>query len=291
MVVHCPPILCTSHPEDFPAVLCHCHCAIRGRCSGRAGLHLVVADLHAEFWKGNRRGSGVSAKSFWTLAVEEQFYFAWPWIVLFATPRQVFRISGACCILGVTYRIMAWSLGADGSVVTQFTPACLDPLCVGAMLAVCRHTGEGIRFQNQAVIFCLALTLLLLVFATKEVFLVFYRFPCAVCFALLIDRAASGRMGFCGKILGWRPIAYVGKISYGIYVFHLLVLFVIGLAPIGISAESVAGRVGLRLANFAVLVGVTVAVAALSWEVFERPLNEMKRFFPYIDRNALTSKQ
>ncbi len=90
------------------------------------------------FGKGFVGSSAYPLNHFWTLGVEEQFYLAWPCIVLVLTPRQLFRFSGACCLLGVAYRVAACGLDGNEIAVTQFTPACLDPLCAGAMLAACR---------------------------------------------------------------------------------------------------------------------------------------------------------
>jgi peptidoglycan/LPS O-acetylase OafA/YrhL len=76
------------------------------------------------------------------------------------------------------------------------------------------------------------------------------------------------------------PIMYLGKISYGIYVFHVFV-------PIGLLW--VAHQLGRHYsdapgpANFILVSLTTIALAALSWQLFERPINDLKRHFPYRD--------
>jgi peptidoglycan/LPS O-acetylase OafA/YrhL len=92
----------------------------------------------------------------------------------------------------------------------------------------------------------------------------------------LVVHAARGFRGF-GRVLELRPIAYVGKISYGVYIFHLLV-------PVGLAA--VATHLGYTyqgsgFGSFAPSAIVTIALAAASWHFFEAPINRLKRFFPY----------
>jgi len=96
-------------------------------------------------------------------------------------------------------------------------------------------------------------------------------------FCWLIGSASRGFQGRFGRLLEWRPIAYLGKISYGIYIFHNLV-------PVAFAA--IATSLGIHyedagVINFVASSLVTFAVAALSWHLFERPINGLKRYFQY----------
>ena len=82
-------------------------------------------------------------------------------------------------------------------------------------------------------------------------------------------------LGLAGAVLESKPTLYLGRISYGIYVYHLLVpavfrpvLSVLGvtLAPKGI-------------AEFMVFTSLTIATASLSWTFLERPINQLKQRF------------
>jgi peptidoglycan/LPS O-acetylase OafA/YrhL len=85
--------------------------------------------------------------------------------------------------------------------------------------------------------------------------------------------------GATGRVLELWPLLYLGRISYGIYIFHLLV-------PVLLA--TIADAVGLDYRDkgflyFVVAGSATVAIAALSWHAFEAPLNGLKRHFPYRD--------
>ncbi|HEX2190038.1 MAG TPA: acyltransferase family protein, partial [Longimicrobiaceae bacterium] len=93
----------------------------------------------------------------------------------------------------------------------------------------------------------------------------------------LVDRAARGFGGAAGRLLAWRPAVYLGAISYGVYLYHLPVLWV---------ARGVAKRLGGSLealppaAQFVLLSGVSIALAAASWELFESRINRYKDRVP-----------
>jgi peptidoglycan/LPS O-acetylase OafA/YrhL len=83
-------------------------------------------------------------------------------------------------------------------------------------------------------------------------------------------------LGFTGvgaKILEFKPLAYTGKISYGIYVYHP---FVYALVPVLFYTTAVDFYLLPPLLQFGLLVGTTVGMAALSWHFLESPINSLK---------------
>lgn len=85
-------------------------------------------------------------------------------------------------------------------------------------------------------------------------------------FALLVAAAAWGS-GPAVRWLGWRPLAALGTISYGLYLWHLPLLLVMRHA--GLLPDAVAPR-------FAVVLAVSVVAAAASWRYVERPWMERR---------------
>ena len=97
----------------------------------------------------------------------------------------------------------------------------------------------------------------------------------ALIFVWLVDHIA--REGIATRWLAWRPLVYVGTISYGIYLVHNFVYLLIALISPGLSAW-------IRLQGSAqalVVLLVSIGLASTSWFAFERPLNDLKRFLPY----------
>jgi peptidoglycan/LPS O-acetylase OafA/YrhL len=100
----------------------------------------------------------------------------------------------------------------------------------------------------------------------------------------VVCAAARGIGGPLGRLLEWAPLVYLGKISYGLYVFHFFVpnmtarLF----GWWGIAIQEVCGPFLFVLLNGLVL----VVMCALSWHFFEKQINDLKRYVPYVPRDA-----
>jgi len=232
---------------------------------------------------------------FWTLAVEEQFYLVWPLLVLFVPRRWLIPTLLALISLAPAFRLFASITEPQdltGSLFTSatFPLAALDSLGMGALLAVLSHddpVGDRLRrWLNRGALPIGGIAILgLLGFSYyginvgTEAF-VLDETALALVLSWLVASAAWGFRGPAGRLLEWRPITYLGKISYGIYVFH---------AFVPVALIWVAQRLGGTYSDAAspgnlILVSlITFAVAALSWRLFERPINDLKRHFPYRD--------
>jgi peptidoglycan/LPS O-acetylase OafA/YrhL len=228
---------------------------------------------------------------FWTLAVEEQFYLMWPCVMLFIPRKWLLPFLLGLICLAPIYRLYAsFHYGADlvsgeGAAGT-FTLAVLDSLGLGAVLALLfRADSEGSRLQ--AILTRVVLPIGLLSYAAllalqrydvdAHASAAFGQTAAALIFCWLIGSASRGFTGPFGRVLEWSPITYLGKISYGIYIFHNFVPVAFGAAAarLGIGYEN-AGIVNFILASL-----VACGVAAISWHAFEAPINRLKRHFPY----------
>jgi peptidoglycan/LPS O-acetylase OafA/YrhL len=226
-----------------------------------------------ETWPG-------SISHFWSLAVEEQFYVAWPWLIVFA-PRRWLKPAVIAAV--VSAPLFRWWLANEGyreTLLAVLTPGCLDSLGVGALLALgaltpatsSRNAGTAIvlaAFGWTALVWSenLAGTLPLGLVAIKQTLQ-------ALVFGWLVFRAATGFAGRAGRMLSARPVVYIGRISYGIYLAHGFAGEI--LASVGVSSRAIP-----EPWRFVILASLTVGVAAVSWHLLEQPMNQLKRRFPY----------
>jgi peptidoglycan/LPS O-acetylase OafA/YrhL len=98
----------------------------------------------------------------------------------------------------------------------------------------------------------------------------------------LVARASRGIGGITGQVLGWGPIRYIGTISYGIYVYHLLIPALLPKAARRFGHPDLFEPLGDQTLGFLLFYAcVTVLVAALSWHLFEAPINRLKARFEY----------
>jgi peptidoglycan/LPS O-acetylase OafA/YrhL len=212
---------------------------------------------------------------FWFLGAQEQFYLLWPFFVLLA-PRRA--LIPACFVL------MAVALGARIAIVTGWANmfwyfsspfSNLDAIGLGALIALLRHgrRQEGRQEGQQDVLARLtapgsgwiACGLFLLGGVVTQ--FLYGTVAGTVCdlalslsFAWLVAGAARGFDGVGAAVLNWRPLAYTGTISYGLYIIHPFMLWLV-------MWLGVAGYPAALLAA-----AIAFAVAALSWHLFEKPL-------------------
>lgn len=228
----------------------------------------------------------------WSLAVEEQFYVFWPLVVLLAPRRLLPWAIGSMIAVALatrTYLTLTTDMWADG--ISIVTPALFDALGLGALLAFLSRTAAnvdrivgwlgvsaiGIATADFAVDRIVddstALT------ATSSTIADIW-WP--LLFVWLVHRTARGVRGPIGQVLRWRWLAYIGVVSYGIYLFHLFVVPVTEIVEARLRVDLPMPDRGL--AQFLVVGAISIAAAALSWTVFEQPINDQKRRFPYVPR-------
>lgn len=226
---------------------------------------------------------------FWSLGVEEQFYLAWPWLILFAPVRKLPAILAATVVVGPLSRLAVVLLGGNQITAMCLPTSCLDTLGVGALLAIARHrlAPEGVGrvlSGGAAAVFGTALSVGVWLMRGREgdpshhAMVVLLDCGLALVFAPLVAGAARGFRGMAGALLAWPPIVYIGRVSYGLYLFHVVPSFLgwpVGPADAG------------ALARFAAYFLVSIAVASISWRLFEKPINDLKRHIPYVSGSRI----
>ncbi|MEQ1869552.1 MAG: acyltransferase [Vicinamibacterales bacterium] len=225
-----------------------------------------------------------SLDHFWSLAIEEQFYLFWPLIILAVPERWLVGAMTAVVLLAMVARAeLLIHAGVHAAYVS--TPSRLDAMAIGGLLAFYRRRNPG-RTNALLVGLVAAGVLARLVGRFLPDYPVVLPLPetgYVLLSAALVLWAASGIRGPVGRVLASRPMVAIGTISYGIYVYHMVIA---GLAP------SLQARFALPFTfpphegweRMLWMIGTTLPVAAASWRWFERPLNDLKSRFPYIPK-------
>jgi len=231
---------------------------------------------------------------FWSLAVEEHFYFVWPIVVLVFSRRALLRIcvGGAAFALGLRCGLSAAGLG--DVAITALTPCRIDALLTGAFLALAVR-GEGLEEVARRAKPALALAVALAVAASawhalthgalRDFVLPLRGTLIAIAFgALLVRCVAASRASVLARVFESRVLRFFGKYSYGLYVFHGIV----AAALLEHATEpTLAARIGTHAGAVALLavggVAVSVALAVASFELFEKRMLHLKdRFAPAV---------
>lgn len=222
---------------------------------------------------------------FWSLAVEEQFYLIWPLVILLLPRRALVPVMIAVIALAPLFR---WYAVRELSIyhAAVLTPACMDVLGLGALLALlwrmrAHRPAAFDNFVNFAGITGTAGSAYYISCYLQQHDSWIVAAPLArSCYALLftavVARAALGFAGVARRIAEYPPIAYLGSISYAMYLFHPLV----AQAPI-LGRFLGALTTEQPVVGFFLQVILTVAAAAASWRWLEGPINALRRRFAY----------
>jgi peptidoglycan/LPS O-acetylase OafA/YrhL len=243
----------------------------------------LVNAVHHGTWGGH-------VGHFWSLAVEEQFYLLWPWVILFARRRWLPGIALGMAAVGPIFRLVVFSL--TGNDITPVLPlGCVDSLALGAYLAMTVLP----EFESHPLIRPIGANALwsgLMLFAAYQAAVQsggFWRFrivsfdlAVALVGVWLVARAARGMRGPVGRFLELAPLRYLGTISYGIYVYHNMLPELLPKVARRLGYPDLLAPLGDQTVPYLLFyAAASVAVAAVSWHVFEGPINRLKARFEY----------
>jgi peptidoglycan/LPS O-acetylase OafA/YrhL len=208
----------------------------------------------------------------WSLAVEEQFYLVWPLVVRFCTAAQLRRIAIALICVSPVLRLF---LLRHQVLIYSNTFCRLDGLMAGALLALAIRSGNFVpsKFVTWAwIVFLVSAPLALWIETFHARWIVFSLTALAsVSFVYL---ALFSKQRWLQALMTNRFLVYTGTISYGIYLLQKIPLD----AAKSFHLDKYGGLV------FPITAVTTYAMAALSWNLLEKPVLSLKRHF--VDRTA-----
>jgi peptidoglycan/LPS O-acetylase OafA/YrhL len=239
-----------------------------------------------------------SVDHLWSLAVEEQFYIFFPFVVLFLPLKWLPKTFTFFVIFAVFIRAVLYYTSGSWIPPYVLTPACLDAFGLGALLAFMLYYDKTkilnvirSRWSLLAGIAFYALLVLILKNspeAHNAASSIWLRLGESMLSVSLMGFLITNKSHVFTRFFEWNPLVYIGKISYGIYIFHNFLYN---------EYHPIAYSPGVKLVNWLnesnnivlaslpvrviLLYGMVVVVATLSWYLFEKPINKLKDKYGY----------
>ena len=211
-------------------------------------------------------GAASPLEHYWSLAIEEQFYWLWPiafvgiWKLGRTTRGRLWILGGVTAAFVVAAPVTAAVWGSDAAYWAS--PARAAEILLGAFLALA-IAGRTVpaRWWVLAPVALAILTVCIVAFPTSGGPAYAGWLPAigVVSSALLLGLQAESPVR---TALSVAPLVWLGKISYGVYLFHWPIFVVLNADRVGVDGASL----------FALRIAVTLGVAQLSFMFFEQPI-------------------
>lgn len=223
----------------------------------------------------------------WSLAVEEQFYLLWAAVFKFFRGKRIYLIIGflmSVCVvtsfllptLEVSYKGESYLLGSIFFTGRWMFPA-IGAILAGALIALFNWNntfGVQDRFTKTSygllalLVFCSPLYLPTIL---SPMFRIFHGTGAALCLLWVYQNQGSSIV----KILEFRPFRYIGRISYGIYIWQG---FFIRTGPEALP------KIWVHDPPINVL--LAFATAIISYELYEKRVMKLKKWHPWFVRGS-----
>ena len=225
----------------------------------------------SNWWTRDRALGAWAMTHYWSLSVEEQFYFVWPWVVLACSRRRLVQVASALLLAAPILRLLvALTVSAGqlpppvGSAYEYVTVLRMDGLLAGALVALVAPDAAALTRWARRAVWITLVGLLLALAAIRDPAPLGWGYVAkfsglALAFGggllLLLAAPRSGP----ARALTHPALGGLGMISYGVYVLH---------APIAMQlrAHGLSGPVAA-----AITLVLSVGLAALSWRWLELP--------------------
>jgi peptidoglycan/LPS O-acetylase OafA/YrhL len=208
----------------------------------------------------------------WSLAIEEQYYFLWaPMVRFLRRPWMLAAVLVAALIASPVLRLanLRW-------ITLTHTLIHLDGIALGSLLALglytltcSRRAWLGIGLAAMLLGFCATATI-----AGGTAFLD-SALALAFAGAMLAAVASTGARNPVSVALRRGPLAFYGRISYGLYMTHIIIFIYFGWFDARMDRYGIPGN----LAVVAFRLAASTAAATVLWYAFESQMLKLKRYF------------
>lgn len=264
----------------FGRILVPCYVAMAFAAACGAGDLLAhpffylfhLSNFHMAYMEGWPSGTA----HYWTLAIQMQFYLLWPLVVWWVPRRLLGGCFGLCLLLAPMSRWILEGWFPEVRHPGAMSTSALDYFGAGALLALVLERMPAGRPRWLGAVGWVAFAAYAVLYILAEAghpvvpLAPFQQTFLSLAMAALIGGTLRGLGGPLGMLLEHPVVQHLGRLSYGLYLFHTAVPLMLGwLIPWIWQVPLFPGSLpGLRIVCFSI---VSYAIARLCWRWFEGP--------------------
>ncbi len=214
----------------------------------------------------------------WSIGVEEQFYLVWPWIIsksknilktLLVIIISLFLLKVGVLILGKIYNGAAW-YGPLKLMVAMSKFECMAIGGIGAYFLFSKSTILKICHHKYILVLSI-LAIPLLIYITPNSLQDGIHIVYSILFLIIILNISNNtlKLNFENRLFN-----YLGKISYGIYMYHFMIIPVV-LSMIK-SNYHMGSEMAINVLIYSAVIIITICISGISYHFIERPFINLK---------------
>lgn len=224
---------------------------------------------------------------YWSLGVEEQFYLFWPWVIKTSNSKIVLFITSILFVL-IGAKIIFHFFYPELIVESLINTIRFQCMIIGALAAILykQHNRLFLKSFDNKISQIIAWAIIILVAINKfHIASILDHEIISVVTVIII----TGQINIKNRIINLEMwfFDFLGKISYGIYVYHPLLIFLL---------SKVINRISIRrdykyALVYLSVIGITILLAYISYEYFEKYFLKLKDRFAVVQSSGTKLEQ
>lgn len=216
----------------------------------------------------------------WSIGVEEQFYLVWPWLVKHSKNllRILFLVIAICLLLKILFQVLVWYNPGNLSLIkfkTFIATLKFESMAIGGIGAWCVYHKKYLDLiLNNVLMFASLFMILISVYFTPGFIQDGIFILQSVLFLIVIINVSCNSNSVLK--LENKAFVFLGNISYGIYMYHMVVIVgvILLLDKLGIGVDN---SLTSQTAMYSLSIGLTILIAWLSYRYFETFFIKLKK--------------